>query len=364
MGGYKISPISAAAPENIPSLNIAKFLLILGVVLIHCNPFPLPNLQENEVIDNAGLQIVMFLSSRLCSVSVPCFFIISGFLFFRGIEKFDVHIWFHKLKSRSRTLIVPYFLWNLIGCVLALVKSRWLGFPSYGVIVEDHINIIRLVEGFVDLQDGFPYAFAFWFMRNLILFVVISPLTFFFARKKWIFALFIVTIGLTDTYLFGFEYFTLGAFLEMHYPNIVKTPSKYIALYGLIVWVFLSMIALLFHLSHSLEALNLSCTAGAFVTVLWLSKRIASRSIPVWFELLVRSTFFIYAIHQFFCTIIRNFYITIFGVSTFPGIVISYIFSFLTLISISFLCWVVLKKYFPRLTVILGGDRGKLVIET
>lgn len=58
---------------------------------------------------------VMFLLSNVIGrLSVPMFFLISGFLFFR--EGTLTHIGYTaKLYSRLHTLLIPYLLWNLIG---------------------------------------------------------------------------------------------------------------------------------------------------------------------------------------------------------------------------------------------------------
>lgn len=65
-----------------------------------------------------GHPVYQFLSYNLSllvgNIAVPFFFFISGYLFyFQGKPDY-----FHKLKSRFYSLIIPYFLWNLLTIVL------------------------------------------------------------------------------------------------------------------------------------------------------------------------------------------------------------------------------------------------------
>ncbi len=58
--------------EKITGISEMKFLLILGVVLIHCNvmyAYSPENFQEN-----IGIRICSYISEIVCSVCVPCFF--------------------------------------------------------------------------------------------------------------------------------------------------------------------------------------------------------------------------------------------------------------------------------------------------
>ena len=54
----------------------------------------------------------------ICRIAVPCFFMISGFLYFSKLEKWDKRVYFEKEKKRVRTLLIPYILWNAIAIAL------------------------------------------------------------------------------------------------------------------------------------------------------------------------------------------------------------------------------------------------------
>lgn len=344
-------------PKYNPALDIAKFMFILGVVLIHCDLFSKFGTDEQAAFNLAGFRMVELISSGVSGISVPCFFILSGFLFFRNADKFSFHVWLSKMKSRGRSLLLPYILWNIFGCALALVKATLLGFPSHGVISDGYINWLRLLEGFVDFYDGYPYAFAFWFIRNLILWVIFSPVAYIIGKNRWVFAIFILGLCATDVSLLGFEFFTCGAFLALNFPNSFHKIKSPVAITGFIIWMLGSWIKVEGEVQYGLETLMITYTSGALAFILWWSDRIAAGSNSGLMKLLVGSTFFIYAIHQFFCSVTRDFYISIFGLNSFAGVTAAYICSFLTLTLIPFACWIILRKSAPRLTALLGGGR-------
>lgn len=63
--------------EHLAYIGPLKFLLILGVIIIHSNIAG-----NGAPFANAGLEIASFVSSQLGNAFVPSFFIISGYLFF------------------------------------------------------------------------------------------------------------------------------------------------------------------------------------------------------------------------------------------------------------------------------------------
>ena len=136
-------------------LNIAKLLLILGVVLIHCNL--LPNMPDSMTTENVtGVNVIEFFSRYLCKICVPSFFMISGFLFFRNIApdcRPGVLFSFYKkkLKSRVRSLVLPYIIWNAIAACIFISKCYYANYNPSGVIIDGRIQWIEFFKGFVSL---------------------------------------------------------------------------------------------------------------------------------------------------------------------------------------------------------------------
>ena len=60
---------------------------------------------------------VIYLCKVICPVAVPTFFFISGYLFYKGLQKWDYGIWKSKMVKRIKTLLVPFVIWNLIALI-------------------------------------------------------------------------------------------------------------------------------------------------------------------------------------------------------------------------------------------------------
>lgn len=100
-----------------------RFPLIVGVVFIHCfgksfdyNAIDFTHLTGMNCYNLFRVSI----SQVLAHVCVPTFFLISGYLFFIGLEKWNWKIYLNKLIKRSKTLLVPFLIWNTICILLAL----------------------------------------------------------------------------------------------------------------------------------------------------------------------------------------------------------------------------------------------------
>lgn len=166
--------------KKIAGVSELKFLLILGIVLIHCeiiSEYPTSALNANF-----GIQLCHFISGTICYPCVPCFFVISGYLFFRDVSKFNSNIYLQKIKQRSSTLLLPYIIWCTICCFLLYIKHRYLHMSGLNIFLDDgSINWPNLFAGYWSIPEAgnMPYAMAFWFIRNLMVFELFSPVVWF-----------------------------------------------------------------------------------------------------------------------------------------------------------------------------------------
>ena len=135
-------------------------------------------------------------------VAVPAFFILSGALFFRNYEN---RKFFSKLKSRFKSLVVPYLAWNFIWMIFGWVTTIYFSQYFIGRPPSD----ISLHGVFVSVflhGDNLP----FWFIGNLILFVFISPIIHLFLKNKCLGIISIIAV-LIGVYVLNKLY---GAFLK------------------------------------------------------------------------------------------------------------------------------------------------------
>lgn len=68
--------------------------------------------------------IIRVTISRIIShCAVPIFFLISGYLFFQGLHEWDTKTWKRKIRSRVKTLLIPYILWILFFILFILAQK-------------------------------------------------------------------------------------------------------------------------------------------------------------------------------------------------------------------------------------------------
>lgn len=338
--------------KGINALSIIKFCLILFVVLIHCKTLPEWN------VNKSGAATISFIDSLL-KVSVPCFFIISGYLYFNSITKFTYQTYLNKSFKRIHSLVIPYILWNSIFLGYLLLKACFDTHTLNEICPFEKnifLNLLHIIKGFWIFENGYPYAFAFWFIRNLIIFCALSPLAYYLSKKYFLCIIFILAPLLCNLDLFGFEYFVFGAFLRYNstFPKIKKSSLRVLISTG-VLWIVFAFILYYYSLNYSLLLF-----AESFVALLFLLNISEILMIKINHKILkgcVSSTFYIYAIHQFFASPLKKIYRIIFDLDTYWGLIGFYFSCFLSLIIISLVLMKLLFKISPKITNILSGGR-------
>lgn len=178
--------MTAYLSKKIKVLNAVSILLI---VYIHSCNLQVGFLTPAVVIrDDPGANsyIQYFISNGLCRVGVPLLFAISGYLFFRQ-GNFNMQLYKNKLKDRARTLLIPYLFWCLLWIALLWLIEQ---IPSlYYLAVEGKIVAADAtrVKDYTLYDYWYRLAiavipFQFWFLKDLILFTLISPLVYLAVR--------------------------------------------------------------------------------------------------------------------------------------------------------------------------------------
>ena len=150
-------------------LDLIRVLLTVGIVCRHATTTELPVSTHAFDLITKGIII-------LTEICVPLFFIISGYLFFLNTpDKPDLKWFSGKYKSRFFTLIIPYLIANIIawGCYFFAMKevpSMVSGF--FGDSWKDPLYIF---------WTG-PINLSLWFIRELIVVVLLSPLVYLLVR--------------------------------------------------------------------------------------------------------------------------------------------------------------------------------------
>lgn len=273
------------------------------------------------------------------------------------MDKFTFSLYKNKLRSRYRTLFVPYVVWNIILYCEFLFKVYILGYPSYGIIDGDTVNRWKMLEGFVYIEQagGLPYAFAFWFIRNLMVFIILSPLVWLVARKWWIAVAVLVLQHVFYIRFYFMEWFIIGAALSLNGFNPEKIRIRNLAAAALGIITLLTALAR-FNISMPGGADKfLFCVEVMAATsfLYYLSARISRSHDRPLLHTATSSTFFIYAFHQCFCFLCVKIWASIFGYATLASCLTIFCCAFFTTSGISFAMYLLLKKFSPRLLNLL-----------
>ena len=164
-------------------ITILRFSLIVGIVFIHSAANTLhfsDGAGGIQSVSAAVSFIQCFISQVLARISVPFFFTISGFLFFQKYEC-SLAIILGKLKSRVKTLIVPYLIWNTLALLVYFILQSIPSlsqFFSGAIKPVSQYNAYDYVNGYLGLRKSAnsPFVYQFWFLRDLFIMVLISPL--------------------------------------------------------------------------------------------------------------------------------------------------------------------------------------------
>lgn len=221
-----------------------RILLISGIVFVHVphNPETSPFLGLYGFFD----WIRVFLGDTLFRIGVPCLSAISGYLLFRrGMKGFDYPA---TIKSKTRTVLLPFLLWNGALFLAVLLFQRfevgigyfpdlWNASPremmSHGAAIEE-----------------LPVNVPLYFLRDLFVCILLSPILAFFVRRFALptLALLLIVAALPDLTLLIVQKksilfsFALGIALALHKIDL-KTLDPYAGKLTILVLIAAALLA-------------------------------------------------------------------------------------------------------------------------
>lgn len=346
-------------------LKIISFLSMISVVFLHSY-----NL-GNEMLENTNSDkgVVFFLqyfvSEGICRVAVPIFFTISGYLFF--IKNNGTFIEYTiNLKKRFKTLVVPYLFWSvsffLFFLAMQLIPQTRLFFKQKLIIDYTSSEVLNSI--FIN-----PIPFQFWFIRDLFVFVLLSPLLYFLLKYLKI-LLVVFLLGLWyihfDFKIFSCEallFFALGSFFGINKYNLEKIRFTKYSIHLILIWLVLIFLETVLvnqgyvnnYLIHALHKSNI--LVGIFG--IWAFYDFVFEKSKIFkgrFFSFASMSFFVYAFHEPLLEIIKVVFYRIIGKSQLSMLCI-YIISPILIISISIALGIYLKRFLPNFFKVITGGR-------
>ena len=162
------------------TINFARITLIVGLVFLHYEWFPNARISPFRGLDPTQNQIATFVQSFVLffffSV-VPLLSMISGWLFFSFLSD-PADALMSRIRRRFASLYLPLVFWNTL--FLAALLLLFLAAPGHPLLSETNINFRS--AGAMDYVNAIfgitahPIGFQFWFVRDLFVTVLVSPL--------------------------------------------------------------------------------------------------------------------------------------------------------------------------------------------
>lgn len=268
-------------------------------------------------------------------------------------------------EKEGGTLLVPYLLACLFLPLFYLFLEMVPGTEKFINSVNFSDNLKRplwqlLTFLFFDSGTGTPCAFHLWFLRDLIVIVVMSPLLYLIRQSKVNRVLVcLILCGLTQTKLpivpfYGLFWFMFGSYFLNDFGKI---GNKYVitSLFLIISVIELAMPNFI----GKFSILQIPIIILGIVSMwAWYDK-----FVPISFDLSQHNglcsvcsfTFFVYLYHEPTINVVRKMLVLPFGHSSF-GFAFSYLLSPWVFVLLFIPIGVLLKRYLPALySVIVGG---------
>lgn len=354
--------------EIIKRITLLRFPLMVMVVFWHAYPTPV---RTSFAVLSKGieghLRVITDLLALLVRVSVPLFFAMSGFLFFRNYENTFL-VYKQKITRRIRTLFVPHVVWNGFVLILFAVGRNWELTAKFFA----HRSVPRGIFGLIDAILGItrqPIAYQFWFLRDLMLLVVFSPLIYFFLKRtKWmgVAVLFVglMLLGVDKSLrprLDALAAYSLGGYLALEQVDITKLDSKwkwclliYMGLVGVNLTIsYQSSDSLIYRIVFFAQV-----AIGMLLWVLVAGQWQNSAFVTEWLKRLGRGAFFLYAAHEPLLSFVEKVgYLLLPTNSDWVKLILYFLFPTVVIV-ICYLGYGLLKNCCPGLLMVVTGGRA------
>lgn len=344
--------------QRLHTIDSTRFILAILVVFIHMT-------DRGLIISptNSTHPIYTFIDQGfmpyLTTLAIPGFFILSGYLFFTGFNAWDWSRYRTKIGSRLHTLLIPFFLWNLMKYAsLVLIEFPHLGSNTYFHVFREYGSLRMFWDGNAELSS--PILLSTWFLRDLFILCTLSPIFYFVIKKShgWI----ILCLIMLTSWNFWPTHnicnatnvlsFACGATISIFHRDLLQTIEEH--QHSLYIIAVVSLFSLFIFETNFAHIIYMLAGNGCLISIL-LHLHKHKLDIP---QHLCRSSMTIYLGHTFLTLSLTTHIID--KLLPFPGDTFSTIRYFLIITAtILFLILFdhIIRKYTPRLSRLLLGNR-------
>lgn len=351
------------------TIMFLRLPLIVAVVFIHTNLGDVMIdgvlLADEEHFPIYGL-LRHIITNELARIAVPLFFFISGFLFFYHSD-FSFKTYGQKLKKRIRTLLIPYLFWNIVVLVLSLLTQLFFSSMTSGrnKLITDY-DWLDWLNLFWNHRDGMPICYQFWFIRDLMVVILFTPIIYYVIKYCKMFGvlafggfwLFNLWFGVPGFSITAFFFFSFGAWFSINRRNFTV---DFRSMRWTATFVYLALVVLNTWLWHC-KITGYSCihqigiVVGLVAVVSWTAYGITKNNLPV-NAFLAGSSFFVYAYHGMPVAFAVKYWVKFFSPISEEMMLLGYFLIPFLIVGIGVCAYAVLRKYFPAFTALVTGGR-------
>jgi surface polysaccharide O-acyltransferase-like enzyme len=356
------------SPELSERISILRLPLIVGVVFLHTYDV---TISRTVTLHYTGwLRFVSdYISEGVATTSVPLFFLLSGYLFFWRTPLSQDGFLAKMLKS-VKALVVPLILWNTL-CLVATATAEAL--PTTARFVSGRSAPVSSF-GWLDYSNALfgltthPIAYQFWFIRDLVVLVLLSPLIYFAMTKAaipffaivtaWWFSVHVPTLPILSREAILF--FSAGSLLAIRRINLCDVDR--VALPAFMLYLPISVGDALMKQQAVSNAVHKVAEVCGIVCVFCAGKYVR-QSAPLRKTLITLSSasFFVFACHEPLLTIARKLSFALLSPSSERVVLALYFVDPLLVIVVCIVVYYVCWKMMPEVTSLLTGGRSKTV---
>ncbi len=351
------------------TISFVRFPMAFLVAVIHGYFVKVIIDGGKTVIDFSSYNVfsnVVYVTGEITSVAVPVFYILSGFLFFYKVQDYTREIYFAKLRKRMNSLLVPYIIWNMFSALFFMFGQHLMPsiFSGTSANVSDYTFKEWLLIFWNDSGTGYPASSQLWFLRDLMIVVIASPLVYMYIKFSRLFGIIVLwllwfldiepdVIGLNAT---SFFLFSLGAYFSLNRVNFVML-SEYLLKKGLFVmYIIVLIVALLFQdTTYSPYLHKLCISIGVFVVFGIAYSYLKGGGHSNMF--LSKSTMFIYLSHLLPILFFKKFLISIIRPENELTALLVYFLCPVVIVTSCLFLFSILRKYVPIFTSVITGGR-------
>lgn len=282
-------------------ISFLRFPMIVGIVLIHSG-VDIDGISSYPLYEYVVTKGIIGTFTRVC---VPLFFLISGYLFFCNIKSYDCHTFVDKLKKRGRSLLEPYLFYNALAiCLFALMGLVRPELQSGVVPPLSQWTPVLVASLFWDYGNNLPIVPQFWFIRNLMIIVLLTPLLYWLVKRTKLLVVIVLgslwggniwEFGIPG--MMGLFYFTLGAYLALNSMSLFHVANKFYRIGYSYPFVAIFDIVTKGE-DYNIYLHNIGVLLGILLVLNLLGRWLTKNPSMLPNRFLLASTFFIFAMHS------------------------------------------------------------------